>query len=645
MGVPTEGSWRSGEKHQTKESVNNEISLLKSLFHCCTLIWPTHNPDHAPLFFPLHPMFRINTYSIHRNKGQKMSLALGLLLTLLPLSAAAFSLEEAVDYALRNNPSILSAIADQEALKERVNQTRGNYLPRLDLRGEMGPEYTDKSGQNDVNLSTHDYGISLTQTLYDGGATSNVVDQNDALYRAARYRALELQSRIALNSIESYLELYRLRTLIPLLEESKDLHQNFHMEAAEKLRGGGGSKSEVTQMKAALISARNRMITTQGKVIDAMARYQRIIGIEPEGLVLPETPLQSALPPDLQEAIYTAHESHPLILSMDSTLKAAREEKEGIYASLLPSLDLELQASDTKNSGGTVKTESNWSALFKVNYNLFRGGSDRSRIRESARKLIKAEEDLRQTREQLDEKLRIAWNALNLSFQRLDIQRQQFANAQEQLEESREQFQLGNSTKLEILAAENQLLQARIGIINEEITQHLNHYRLLNHTGTLLTLFPSISGETKSDASAVLHSAKLEKLKEHEQLDRNDLERIINQISSGYDIPLWSAPEPIDHEGTPPNTESFESANHLPEPKEIPDWLLEHELQQTETPEWVDIAYDEEMEQASPLFDHFDENSTFALEPEITHSSETALSPLHTEIGNFLDRLDQSIQE
>jgi len=330
---------------------------------------------------------------------------------------------------------------------------------------------------------------------------------------------------------------------------------------------------------------------------------------------------------------------------MDSTLKAAREEKEGIYASLLPSLDLELQASDTKNSGGTVKTESNWSALFKVNYNLFRGGSDRSRIRESARKLIKAEEDLRQTREQLDEKLRIAWNALNLSFQRLDIQRQQFANAQEQLEESREQFQLGNSTKLEILAAENQLLQARIGIINEEITQHLNHYRLLNHTGTLLTLFPSISGETKSDASAVLHSAKLEKLKEHEQLDRNDLERIINQISSGYDIPLWSAPEPIDHEGTPPNTESFESANHLPEPKEIPDWLLEHELQQTETPEWVDIAYDEEMEQASPLFDHFDENSTFALEPEITHSSETALSPLHTEIGNFLDRLDQSIQE
>lgn len=579
----------------------------------------------------------------HRGRPFLLYGATVLWLSILSSTATALSLEEAVGHALRNNPSILSAIADQEALKERVSQSRGNYLPRLDLRGEMGPEHTDESGQNDVNLNTHDFGISLTQTLYDGGATRSVVGQNDALYLAAKYRALELQSRIALNSIESYLELYRLRTLIPLLKENEILHQNFHMEATEKLKGGGGSKSEVTQVKAAWIASQNRLVTTESKTVDAMARYQRIIGIEPESVELPDTLPQAAIPPDLQEAIYAAHENHPLILSMTSTLKAARQEKEGIYASLLPSLDLELQASDTKNSGGTVKTESNWSALFKVNYNLFRGGADRSRIRESARKLIKAEEDLRQTREQLDEKLRVAWNAIHLSLQRLDIQRQQFTNAKEQLEESREQFQLGNGTKLEILSAENQLLQAEMGMISAEITQYLSHYRLLNHTGTLLILFPSISGGADGDSTVSLRSAKLEKLKEHEQFNKGDLERIINQISSGYDTPLWtSLEEPA--ENTEPEISALESNSHPLDPVEVPDWLLEHE-QQSETPEWVDLAYEEELNQASPLFDHFDQNSTFALEPKISQDINRTISPLHSEIGSFLGRLDQSVKE
>lgn len=425
-------------------------------------------------------------------------------LLLLPItSAKALSLAEAVDYALRNNPSILSAIADQEALKEQVSQSWGNYLPRVDFRGEIGPEHTEKSGKSDASLATHDYGLSLTQTLFDGGATNSIVGRSNALYKAARFRTEELQSRIALNATESYLELYRLRSLLPIMNSNEEMHQIFLSDAKEKFQGGGGSKTEVTQINSSLISAKNRHLTIKGKVIDAMARYQRVIGVEPEIVELTPPPV-STIPADLQDSIHSARENHPLILSMTSTLKAAKEEKDGSYASMLPTLDLSLNSNDKKNSSGSSSSESNWSALLQVNYNLFRGGADKANIRESARKLIKAEEDLRQAREKSDENVRLAWNALSLAKKRLNINQQQLENAEEQLEESREQFELGNSTKLEILSSENQLMQARIVVVNQQIVLNLNHYRLLNSAGIILANFPALEDSGDSENSREL---------------------------------------------------------------------------------------------------------------------------------------------
>jgi adhesin transport system outer membrane protein len=104
-------------------------------------------------------------------------------------SARGQTLIEAVETTLRTNPDIQSSRHNVEAARELRKQARSGYFPTLDLVIATGEEVSDNTttraaGLDELRLDRVERSLRLTQLLYDGFGTRNLVRQQAHLVDA-----------------------------------------------------------------------------------------------------------------------------------------------------------------------------------------------------------------------------------------------------------------------------------------------------------------------------------------------------------------------------------------------------------------------------------------------------------------------------
>lgn len=144
--------------------------------------------------------------------------------------AHALTLQEAVGEALTSNPEILQAAENREAIEFELRQARGLYLPTLDLEGSIGIRRLDSPGRRSLgtagnDLYPMDVGVSLKQTLFDGGARRSEVERQAARVDGASFRVLERSEAIALAVTQEYLEILLQAEIIAAARQNAGFHQ------------------------------------------------------------------------------------------------------------------------------------------------------------------------------------------------------------------------------------------------------------------------------------------------------------------------------------------------------------------------------------------------------------------------------------
>src|SRR5690242_21662163 len=132
------------------------------------------------------------------------------------LPAAAQSLTEAVQLAVKTNPSVLSAARNREAADAGIGVARGGYFPRLDLLVGQGRERSDNPtiGNRTVTLSRHEESLILNQMLWDGLGTKSEVDRRRAIADSSAHKVYSSAEDVALATIDAYLDVLRNRALV-----------------------------------------------------------------------------------------------------------------------------------------------------------------------------------------------------------------------------------------------------------------------------------------------------------------------------------------------------------------------------------------------------------------------------------------------
>lgn len=419
----------------------------------------------------------------------------GLVLSLSTLSprAAALTLEETVEAALATNPEVGVVAADREAIDQELRQARALYLPSIDLRGAIGPEYTNSPAtrrrfdepDSHETLIRMESQITLTQMLFDGFSTRSEVDRQLARIDSAAYRVREAAEFIALDAIEAHLNVLRNEELVELAEQNVLEHQRILAQVSQLEREGGGSIADVRQTEARVAAARSALATAVGNLRDARAIYRSVVGIPPEDLAVPDPPVE-VVPAGAEAAAADAFVNNPTVRIADADIDVARAELTGARAGHYPRLDLEMGAGANRNLDGIEGSDVDAQALLVLRYNLFRGGADIAREREAFARLREARETLRRAKRAAEEDARVAYNAYLTAQDRADALEAQAEATRSTRDAYAQQFDIGQRSLLDLLDAENELFIARSNLVTAQYTLLFAVYRVLAATGDLL---------------------------------------------------------------------------------------------------------------------------------------------------------------
>ena len=413
------------------------------------------------------------------------------------MSLSADTLEDSITRALTFNPDVGIVQSDRRAIDQELRQARALYMPSIDLRAAIGPEYTNSTGTRAVvtpvrpaampirRLTRLESQLTLTQMLFDGYATESEVAKQLARTNSAAYRVTEAAEFIALDAVEVHLDVLRNQDLVRQAEQNLAAHRRILNRVRQDEGFNRIKLSEVRLTEARFAAASEALATAEGNLRDAKARYVKVTGIVPEELENRPVPAQF-LPNGMEAAARRAADNSPTIRIANADIDAAKADLKGSRAGYYPRFDLEVGAAANRQIDGITGSNVDAQALLVMRYNLFRGGGDIAREREAFSRLGESRETLRRARNEAEEQARLSYNALQTAKVRVTaLSRQTDANAATRRGFA-EEFDVGDRDILDRLDVENEYYLSKANLTTAEYTRDFAIYRVLAVTGDLL---------------------------------------------------------------------------------------------------------------------------------------------------------------
>jgi adhesin transport system outer membrane protein len=400
--------------------------------------------------------------------------------------AGATTLCQSVDQALASNPELQAVAHANRALQYDLKQSRGGYLPSVDLLLAAGAELRDSDWD-----SPGDATLRLTQKVYDGGETGSQISIQKALLELGDYQLQAAAQAISLAAVTAHLNVFWQRELVFLAEKTLKIHRDIYQLLAEREQAGAGSIADVTQAQARLARAESTLYLSQADLSQAIANYTRVIGGPPEELAragVPET-----LPQTLEEALQRTEQDNPELLALDAEIAEADSRVALARSKHKPRIDLELSSRydnhlDGDQSWGDTGDQS-WeytnTAKLLMRWNLFNGGQDKAGANSALSR--KHQSRSRRTAKliELREATSTAW-ANYLSSQR---QKRAYRDAVDYSRKTSdaylEQFSVSQRSLLDVLIAENDHFHSGVQLVAVSMNETIAAYRILALMGVL----------------------------------------------------------------------------------------------------------------------------------------------------------------
>lgn len=401
-------------------------------------------------------------------------------------TAQSETLKEAVQMTVSTYPEIAEASANRRAVDQELRQAEGLYLPSLDLAAGGGWEWTDTVTIDNENLVRTESSLILSQTLIDGGFRSAEVDRQENRVDSAAYRVKERAEAIALDAIRSYLDTLRSNEIVKLAVENVEKHQQTLAEIQDRVKAGQSGIGDDQQAQSRLAAAQDTLVETLRALDDSEITYLRVVGINPVSLELPEFS-DGTLPEDIDDVIDIALDSNPDIKFAESDVKTSEAEVDAANSNFYPTINLEVGGSADHNIDGIEGHNDDFSAMVRLNYNLYRGGIDIGREKEAiARKSESEQRKLRFDR-LVEEEVRRSWSTMSRSQARATVLSAEVVANGQVASTYAQEFEIGQRDLLDLLDADNELFNSRTSLVTVEYSVLFSKYRLLATMGRLNT--------------------------------------------------------------------------------------------------------------------------------------------------------------
>jgi adhesin transport system outer membrane protein len=404
---------------------------------------------------------------------------------MLSFPAQSQTLEQAVASTITNNPDIKASYNEYMSKLYDAKASSGAYLPSIDLDAGIGYEQVDLASGTEDELTRKEATLSLTQLIWDGSATLNDMDRTAADAESVRLQLLADSQDIALEVTDIYLNATKAYEVLALSESNLAVHKEIYNDIKKRVDSGIGSTADLSQVEARLAKAHSNLLAAQNNLYDVHTQFKRIVGQSPQALIFPRAD-ENAVPFSVDEALDFAFKNHPVIKVAQADVDSARFQYDQTKGVNYPTLSIEANQIWRDDAGGIRGSSNESSAMLRMRYNLYNGGSDSDRTESAAYQLNKAKDFRDRTFRSLEEGLRLSWSALDLTLQQKEFLADHVDSASETVIAYEKQYKLGKRTLLDLLNTENELFEARKDYLDAKYAEQYAKYRVMNATGGLL---------------------------------------------------------------------------------------------------------------------------------------------------------------
>jgi outer membrane protein len=423
--------------------------------------------------------------------------------------ASAETLETALVKAYGNNPQLNAQRASVRATDEGVSKAESGYRPKISASGEIGAEALNFRSPNPANgtsflqprtiiqdqrLLPRGAGAQLNQMIFDSGATSNTVRQAESLVLAARESLRNTEETVLFSGATTYMDVLRDTATLDLQRSNVDVLAEQLRQTRDRFNVGEVTRTDVAQAESRLEGARSQVAAAEATLKADIATYRQIIGVEPKTLA-PGRPIDRLLPSSLDVAVRTALAENPAIVSAFHNVDAAELQVKVAEAALGPNLSLNAQVQsqwDNRQSNDQLTTAQVTATLTVP---IYQGGAEYAQIRQAKETLGQQRLLADQVRDQVRQLVVAAWGNLDASKAQILAAQAQISSSEVALNGVREEAKVGQRTTLDVLNAQQDLLNARVALVSAQHDRVVNSYQLLEGIGRLTLEFVSPSAQ------------------------------------------------------------------------------------------------------------------------------------------------------
>lgn len=401
--------------------------------------------------------------------------------------AGAETLREALTAAYESNPRLAGQRARVRTTDERVPQALAGWRPTVIATGEAGPrrieQDDDQLGDSSSDLFSRSIRGEIQQPIYRGGRTVAATRAAENSVRGERARLTAVEQAVLLDVVRAYADVFRDQSVVELTVKNEQRVGRQLQATRDRFKVGEVTKTDVFQAEARVARATADRIRAEGSLANARANFKNVVGRLPGNLGKP--PLPGPLPANREETVAAAFTGSPDILAAEYDERTSLDDVDRVRGELLPSLNLVGAAERQKEVVRDGSQTDTLEAQLRLDVPLYQAGAVWSRLRAAKQTVSERRQGLDQARRTAEETANQAWNDLETARAAIKSVSKQVQANQVALDGVQREAEVGARTVLDILDAEQELLDSQVNLVRSERDEIVAAFATISSIGAL----------------------------------------------------------------------------------------------------------------------------------------------------------------
>ncbi len=336
------------------------------------------------------------------------------------------------------------------------------------------------TGDLSVSGAPKEAGVQIIQPLYQGGRVRALKNQTKLGVLAARENLRAQENALFLAAANAYVDVRRDEEVTRIRRNNVSVLSRQLEAATARFDVGQGTRTDIAQSESRAALAEAGLAQAEAQLTSSRASYVRLVGRMPSLL---SAPPKFAIPATVSDAIAAARENSPQLIGSYFNEAAGRAAINVAKASGRPTVSLAGSLSRQRDQISNITEFDTAAITAQVTIPFYSGGANRSHVRQAQHAKTRLAFETRDAELAVDESVTKIWAQLGAARATLKAVRRQEDAAEIAFEGVTLEQSVGTRDQLDVLNAEQEVLNAKLSVVEAERNVNAATYSLLSVIG------------------------------------------------------------------------------------------------------------------------------------------------------------------